>query len=49
MWFIVNFLFTWIHLFSCHEVLVAYNCGSLTNVSTKYVKYASVTKLDNKG
>ncbi len=40
---IINFLFTLLHIYSSHEVVVAYNCGSHTNVSTKYVKYLSVS------
>jgi|JI6StandDraft_1071083.scaffolds.fasta_scaffold2150459_1 hypothetical protein len=43
MWMIINFLFTLLHIYSSHEVVVAYNCGSHTNVSTKYVKYLSVS------
>jgi hypothetical protein len=45
MWMIINFLFTLLHIYSSHEVVVAYNCGSHTNVSSKYVKYISVNIL----
>lgn len=45
MWVIINFLFTFLHILSSHEIVVAYNCGSHTNISTKYVKYVSVRNL----
>lgn len=49
MWTVINFLFTLIHIYSSHEIVVAYNCGSHTNVSTKYVKYMSVNFVLNAG